>query len=133
MSLSDINLPLVDVVPRVACIVRPSMLFEVCYPLLLLLTSVLTLVGALSETLHIEISPFGLRSIVFEPGYIRTSFLSPQHTISNMGKINDYKELSAAVSAGMEGTSFLDRFDNVSLVAQILMGNSLEILTRAPR
>lgn len=51
--------------------------------------------AALSEALHGEISSLGLRSIVFELGYFRSSFL----TDSNRGgyyssRIADYKEMT---------------------------------------
>lgn len=44
----------------------------------------------LSETLDIEISPFGLRSICIEPGYFRSQFIGNRVPYNN--RIEDYKD-----------------------------------------
>jgi len=50
-------------------------------------------VRSLSETLHLEISPLGLRSICFEPGYFRTAFLTGDHRSTYQSRIADYAEM----------------------------------------
>ncbi|KAI0051247.1 NAD-P-binding protein [Auriscalpium vulgare] len=67
-------------------------------------------IHSLGTTLHEEISPLGLRSIVIEPGYIRTSLLSKGHTISSVACIDDYvpiarpmKEVLKAVDGEQPG------------------------------
>ncbi|KAF8518540.1 hypothetical protein BU17DRAFT_48584 [Hysterangium stoloniferum] len=50
-------------------------------------------VRSLSETLHMEISPLGLRSICFEPGYFRTAFLTGDHRSPYEPRIEDYAEM----------------------------------------
>jgi len=50
-------------------------------------------VRALAETLDMEIQPFGLRSICFEPGYFRTSFLTPDNAGHGKAAIPDYQEM----------------------------------------
>ncbi|THU86770.1 NAD(P)-binding protein [Dendrothele bispora CBS 962.96] len=51
-------------------------------------------VRSLSETLHAEISPIGLRSICIDFGYFRTAFLNSEHRMPHLGKISDYKEVT---------------------------------------
>lgn len=47
----------------------------------------------MSDALDTEIKPFGLRSICFEPGYFRTSFLADNHRGHGEARIPDYQEL----------------------------------------
>lgn len=49
--------------------------------------------AALSEALHGEISPLGLRSIVFELGYFRSSLLTDSNRGGYSSRIADYKEM----------------------------------------
>ncbi|KAI0043730.1 short chain dehydrogenase [Auriscalpium vulgare] len=51
-------------------------------------------VRSLSETLNQEISPLGLRSIVVEPGYTRTPFLSEARIGAYESRIEDYRKLT---------------------------------------
>jgi len=51
-------------------------------------------VRGIAETLDAEISPLGLRSYVFEPGYFRTSFLSEEHRGPYVERISDYAEIT---------------------------------------
>jgi len=59
----------------------------------------------ISETLHDEISPLGLRSICIDFGNFRTSFLESEHRAPEVARIDDYKEISAKIEAGMQGPS----------------------------
>lgn len=65
----------------------------------------LTLSG-LAETLHLEISPLGLRSICFEPGYFRTDFLQDGHRQPYNPRIEDYNEMTKQAHEALEGTLF---------------------------
>lgn len=56
-------------------------------------------VRALSVSLHDEISPLGLRSICFEPGYFRTNFLTADNRGPDKSRISDYQEITNAVFA----------------------------------
>ncbi|CAL1706806.1 unnamed protein product [Somion occarium] len=56
-------------------------------------------VRGLSESLHQEISPLGLRSICFEPGYFRTDFLSEDNRGNDKTRIEDYREINERNSA----------------------------------
>ena len=49
-------------------------------------------VEGLSESLNAEIEPLGLRSILLEPGYFRTEFLTPDHRAPYKALIADYQE-----------------------------------------
>ncbi|KAF8574246.1 short-chain oxidoreductase [Ramaria rubella] len=51
-------------------------------------------VRSLSETMDAEISPLGLRSLYFEPGYFRTSFLEADHRSPYDPRIQDYAEMT---------------------------------------
>ncbi|KAA1474651.1 NAD(P)-binding protein [Dentipellis sp. KUC8613] len=53
----------------------------------------------ISETLDEEISPLGLRSIVFELGYFRTNFLTDGHRAAYKPRIEDYKPITEAANA----------------------------------
>jgi len=57
----------------------------------------------LSETLHAEICPIGLRSICIDFGYFRTSFLNAEHRMPHVGKIADYKEVTEAYERDLQG------------------------------
>ncbi|CAL1706818.1 unnamed protein product [Somion occarium] len=50
-------------------------------------------VRGLSESLHEEISPLGLRSICFEPGYFRTRLLTTDNRGPDKTRIPDYRDL----------------------------------------
>ncbi|KAF8874875.1 hypothetical protein CPB84DRAFT_1829302 [Gymnopilus junonius] len=56
----------------------------------------------ISETLHTEISPLGLRSIHFDFGYFRTSLLQPSQRAPKVARISDYKEISDRVEQGLQ-------------------------------
>ncbi|TDL22862.1 NAD(P)-binding protein [Rickenella mellea] len=48
----------------------------------------------IGETLHAEISPLGLRSLVIEPGYFRTEFLAADNRAPQVSRIADYKPMT---------------------------------------
>ena len=50
-----------------------------------------------------EISPLGLRSLLFEPGYFRTDFLTADHRATYGGNIPDYEPIVRASQGGLEG------------------------------
>ncbi|KDQ49764.1 hypothetical protein JAAARDRAFT_42602 [Jaapia argillacea MUCL 33604] len=56
-----------------------------------------------SQALHTEIAPLGLRSICIELGNYRTEFLSPSHRAPLRQKIEDYKEMAEAGDAFVSG------------------------------
>ena len=60
-------------------------------------------VRGISEALHQEISPLGLRSVIFEPGYFRTEFLTADNRTYYSGKIPDYEPVVRARQEGLNG------------------------------
>jgi len=53
-------------------------------------------IRAISESLHDEVAPLGLRSIYIEPGYFRTSFLGQGNRSEFIHRIDDYKPVLAS-------------------------------------
>jgi len=56
----------------------------------------------ISETLHEEVSPLGLRSLIFEPGYFRTDFLTADNRATYGGNIPDYEPIIRARKEGLD-------------------------------
>ncbi|KAK0460631.1 uncharacterized protein EV420DRAFT_1332184 [Desarmillaria tabescens] len=56
----------------------------------------------ISETLHVEVAPLGLRSICIDLGYFRTSFLTADHRKPHVSRIDDYKELTNKVETAFQ-------------------------------
>ncbi|KAK0447192.1 hypothetical protein EV421DRAFT_1789303 [Armillaria borealis] len=56
----------------------------------------------ISETLQVEVSPLGLRSICIDFGYFRTSFLKGDHRKPYVAKIDDYKEIMVKVESALQ-------------------------------
>jgi len=50
-------------------------------------------VRGIAESLHEEISPLGLRSLVFELGYFRTDLLTADNHAKYGGRIPDYEQI----------------------------------------
>ncbi|TFY80108.1 hypothetical protein EWM64_g3905 [Hericium alpestre] len=55
-----------------------------------------------SMTLNDDITPFGLRSILFEPGYFRTPFIAPGRSDVSTNRINDYREMCGRAEAALQ-------------------------------
>jgi len=51
-----------------------------------------------------EISPLGLRSLLFEPGYFRTDFLTADNRATYGGSIPDYEPIARASQEGLDGS-----------------------------
>ncbi|KAF8531147.1 short-chain oxidoreductase [Gautieria morchelliformis] len=77
-------------------------------------------VRGLSETLHAEISPLGLRSICFEPGYFRTSFLEQDHRNAYDPRIADYAEMTSKANDALVAYNGRQPGDPKKLVQVIL-------------
>ena len=61
----------------------------------------------LAETFHHEITPLGLRTVCFEFGYFRTSFLQNTGTMQYPSRIADYKEMTDAANTRFAGACCL--------------------------
>ncbi|KAJ8085605.1 hypothetical protein PM082_004423 [Marasmius tenuissimus] len=56
----------------------------------------------ISQSLHTEIAPLGLRSLCLDFGYFRTSFLSSDHRQPYIARIPDYQELTEKSEAALQ-------------------------------
>ncbi|KAF9482962.1 NAD(P)-binding protein [Pholiota conissans] len=56
----------------------------------------------ISASLHDEISPLGLRSICFDFGYFRTSFLDNDQRKPKVARISDYQEMSDKIEGALQ-------------------------------
>ena len=52
------------------------------------------------ESLTPEVAPFGIRTMLVEPGFFRTELLTPQSTTFAESSIEDYAERTAQTVAG---------------------------------
>jgi len=82
-------------------------------------------VRGISESLNAEISPLGLRSIVFEPGYFRTDFLTADNRAPHIPRIADYAEITRGAHEGLEaynGKQPGDPKKGVEVVIDVIKG-----------
>ncbi|KAK0194701.1 hypothetical protein F5146DRAFT_954070 [Armillaria mellea] len=82
----------------------------------------------ISETLHAEVSPLGLRSICLDFGYFRTAFLSPDHRKPYVAKIDDYKEITEKVESGLQasnGTQLGNPEKGVQVMLDVVRGEGV--------
>lgn len=59
-------------------------------------------IGAV-ETLHLELSPFGIRTLLVEPGFFRTELLNANNTVYIDTDIDDYKSLTNTLYTQFKG------------------------------
>ncbi|KDQ64088.1 hypothetical protein JAAARDRAFT_64002 [Jaapia argillacea MUCL 33604] len=62
-------------------------------------------IRAISQSLHDEVAPLGLRSICVELGYFRTDLLSGDNRSPYISRIGDYKEITAEADAHLEASN----------------------------
>lgn len=55
------------------------------------------------ETLQLELSPFGIRTLLVEPGFFRTELLNANNTVYIDSKIEDYKSLTNKLYTQFKG------------------------------
>uniref|UniRef100_A0A0W0GBX8 Uncharacterized protein n=1 Tax=Moniliophthora roreri TaxID=221103 RepID=A0A0W0GBX8_MONRR len=82
----------------------------------------------ISETLHEEISPLGLRSVCIDFGYFRTSFLTPDHRKPYTPRIADYAPITEKSEAGLQaynGRQPGDPQRGVEVVLDIVRGEGV--------
>ncbi|PBK86430.1 NAD(P)-binding protein [Armillaria gallica] len=82
----------------------------------------------ISETLHAEVSPLGLRSICLDFGYFRTAFLSPDHRKPYVAKIDDYKEITEKIESVLQasnGTQLGNPEKGVQIMLDVVRGEGL--------
>ncbi|KAJ6596158.1 hypothetical protein DFH09DRAFT_1024016 [Mycena vulgaris] len=82
----------------------------------------------ISESLHLEIAPLGLRSTCIDFGYFRTTFLDPAHRAPYVPRIEDYNEMSARANDALvayNGKQPGDPLKGVEVVLDIVRGEGL--------
>ncbi|KAK0460594.1 uncharacterized protein EV420DRAFT_1641144 [Desarmillaria tabescens] len=82
----------------------------------------------ISETLHVEVAPLGLRSICIDFGYFRTAFLEPNHRKPYISKIDDYKEITEKVNSSLQvvnGKQAGDPKKGVQIMLDVVRGEGV--------
>lgn len=80
---------------------------------------------AYTENLQIELVPFNIRSIVFEPGHFRTSIINPTNRAENLSSHPDYVRASQMLRAlfnGNDGNQPGDPKKGVELMIDVVKG-----------
>ena len=72
------------------------------------------------ESLTPEVEPFGIRTMLVEPGYFRTDLLTPESTTYAEHSIDDYAERTAQIIAGQRGINGQQPGDPAKLAAALL-------------
>jgi NAD(P)-dependent dehydrogenase (short-subunit alcohol dehydrogenase family) len=72
------------------------------------------------EALTPEVAPFGIRTMLVEPGFFRTELLTPQSTRYATSTIDDYAERTAATVAGWRSMDGRQGGDPAKLAAALV-------------
>ena len=72
------------------------------------------------ESLTPEIEPFGIRTMLVEPGFFRTELLTPQSTAYAAPSIEDYADRTAATVAGWQSMNGKQGGDPAKLAAALV-------------
>jgi NAD(P)-dependent dehydrogenase (short-subunit alcohol dehydrogenase family) len=78
------------------------------------------------EALAPEVAPFGIRTMLVEPGFFRTELLSPQSTSYAQSVIEDYADRSAATVEAWQSMDGKQSGDPAKLAAALVRLASLE-------
>src|SRR6478735_6583168 len=78
------------------------------------------------EGLAPEVAPFGIRTLLVEPGFFRTELLSPQSTQYAPPSIEDYADLTAATVAAWQSMDGQQGGDPAKLAAALMKLAALE-------
>ena len=73
-----------------------------------------------TESLAVEVAPFGIRTMLVEPGFFRTELLTPESTTFAPSSIADYADRSKATSEAWRGMSGKQGGDPAKLAAAIV-------------
>jgi NAD(P)-dependent dehydrogenase (short-subunit alcohol dehydrogenase family) len=72
------------------------------------------------ESLAPEVEPFGIRTMLVEPGYFRTELLTPESRTYARRSIEDYAERTAQIKAGQQQINGQQPGDPAKLAAALL-------------
>jgi NAD(P)-dependent dehydrogenase (short-subunit alcohol dehydrogenase family) len=78
------------------------------------------------ESLAPEVEPFGIRTMLVEPGYFRTELLTPESRTYARRSIDDYAERTAQIKAGQQQMNGQQPGDPAKLAAALLTVAQLE-------
>jgi NAD(P)-dependent dehydrogenase (short-subunit alcohol dehydrogenase family) len=78
------------------------------------------------ESLTPEVEPFGIRTMLVEPGFFRTELLTPESTTYAEPSIDDYAERTAPTVAAWNGMNGQQAGDPTKLAAALLKVTQLE-------
>jgi NAD(P)-dependent dehydrogenase (short-subunit alcohol dehydrogenase family) len=73
------------------------------------------------ESLAPEVEPFGIHTMLVEPGYFRTELLTPESTTYAEHSIDDYAERTAPIVAGQRGMNGQQPGDPAKLADALLV------------
>jgi len=77
-------------------------------------------VEALTEALHTELAPLGVRATVVEPGFFRTDFLNADSVVSTGNRIAQYADSVGLMRTMMAGANHKQPGDPAKLASAIL-------------
>lgn len=80
-----------------------------------------------TESLAVEIEPFGIRTMLIEPGFFRTELLTQDSTTFAEPSIPDYADRSKAISDAWSGMSGKQGGDPAKLAKAIVLLAGLEV------
>jgi NAD(P)-dependent dehydrogenase (short-subunit alcohol dehydrogenase family) len=72
------------------------------------------------ESLQMEVAPFGIHTIIVEPGFFRTNLLEPSSTIWSENQVEDYAARIVALRPWWESMSGQQDGDTAKLAAALL-------------
>lgn len=78
------------------------------------------------EALTPEVAPFGIRTMLVEPGFFRTELLTPRSTTYATSTIDDYAERTAATVTGWRSMDGKQRGDHAKLAAALIELTALD-------
>jgi NAD(P)-dependent dehydrogenase (short-subunit alcohol dehydrogenase family) len=77
-------------------------------------------VEGISEALHDELAPLGIKVTVIEPGYFRTEFLESKSAVEASGRIADYADTAGMVRSRAKSISLQQPGDPVRLASAVM-------------
>jgi len=84
-------------------------------------------VEGLSEAMHMELAPLGIKVTVVEPGFFRTDFLDASSLVSTSTRIEDYAETVGAMRTFAAGKNHQQPGDPAKLaIAMLQLADSAE-------
>ncbi|TFY71380.1 hypothetical protein EVG20_g1624 [Dentipellis fragilis] len=94
-----------------------------------------TAVRSLSMALDNELGPLGLRSMNFEFGYFRTTFLAPSQRTESTTRIKDYDEACGAAAAALaayDGKQPGDPIKGIKVMVDLIRGEGVAAGRKVP-